>query len=49
MDNELPGLYISPIKNRYKNKNTLSLIVSKTTLPQIEIDKILKKVYLIQK
>jgi hypothetical protein len=45
--NKDSGLYISPKKNRYKSKNTLSLVVSKTTLPQTEIDSILKKVYLI--
>jgi hypothetical protein len=41
-------LYVSPEKNRYKNKKTLSLMVSKTTLPKADIDDILKKVYLIQ-
>lgn len=48
-DNELPGLYVAPKRNRYKTKNTLSLVVSKTTLSQKEINNVLKKVYLIQK
>ena len=46
-DKKLPGLYITPKKNRYKNKNTLSLMVSKTTLSSDEVDQILRNVYLI--
>ena len=47
-ENALPGVYIGPIKNRYKNKNTLSLMVSKTTLSKKEVDQILKNVYLLK-
>ena len=46
-DNSNPGVYITPKKNRYKNKNTLSLMVKETTLPKEDIDQILKSVYLI--
>ncbi len=42
------GLYIAPKKNRNKNKNTLSLLVSDTTLSKEEVDNILKNVYLIK-
>ncbi|MDF1696456.1 MAG: hypothetical protein P1U56_11510 [Saprospiraceae bacterium] len=48
-DNQLPGLYISPKNNRYKNKNTLSLTVTQSTLPMERIDEVLKSVYIIQK
>jgi len=43
----MPGLYISPKKNRFKKKNTLSLMVSKTTLSEKEVDEILRSVQLI--
>ena len=48
VDGGYSGLYLAPKKNRYKTKNTLSLVVSETTLPQSEIDNILKKVYLVK-
>lgn len=48
-ENELPGLYITPKKNRYKNKNTLSLRVSKSALPTKEVNRILRTVELISK
>lgn len=43
-----PGLYITPRKNRYKTKNTLSLQVIETELPAERIMSILEKVYLIE-
>jgi len=46
VENSLPGLFITPKKNRYKKKNTLSLIVTETTLSKEEVDQILKSVYL---
>lgn len=45
-DNALPGVYITPKKNRYKKKNTLSLMVSETSLSDEKVDQILRGVYL---
>ncbi|MEM9548130.1 MAG: hypothetical protein AAGA77_19270 [Bacteroidota bacterium] len=47
-DNELPGLYITPIKNRYKAKNTLSLRVTETTLSSDQIHQLFQSVFLKQ-
>lgn len=48
VDNELPGLYITPKKNRYKTKNTLSLMVTNSSLSTEKIYDILQSVYLNQ-
>ena len=47
-ENENPGLYIAPIKNRYKTKNTLSLIVTACKSKDQAIE-ILQGVYMIEK
>ena len=44
----LPGLYASPIRNRFKTENTLSLTIKETTLSEEEIQKILKNVTLLE-
>ena len=47
-DNELPGLYITPKKNRFKKKKTLSLVVTETTMLEKDVDKVLRGVRLIE-
>ena len=45
----LPGLYASPIRNRFKTENTLSLTIKETTLSEMELMQILENVVLLEK
>jgi len=47
-DDGLPGLYITPKKNRFKSKNTLSLITKETTLTIDEVQQLLRMAYIVE-
>lgn len=43
---EQPGVFVSPVKNRYRKKNCLSVSVKKTEQNNTELMALLKRVYL---